>query len=50
MKWIPVSDLEGIRLYPEINQDIIDYYHGRAYRNYVEEQQIQQSKKAAGPT
>ncbi|MDQ1914729.1 NUDIX domain-containing protein [Paenibacillus sp. GD4] len=50
VKWIPVSDLEGIRLYPEINQDIIDYYHGRAYRNYVEEQQIQQSKKAAGPT
>lgn len=44
VKWIPISELQSIQLYPEITQDIIDYYNGNKYRNYVEEQDIQQSK------
>jgi 8-oxo-dGTP diphosphatase len=44
VKWIPISELHTIQLYPEINQDIIDYYNGNKYRNYVEEHEIQQSK------
>jgi 8-oxo-dGTP pyrophosphatase MutT (NUDIX family) len=42
VKWIPISELNSIQLYPEINQDIVDYYSGNKYRNYVEEQEIQQ--------
>ncbi|NOU68831.1 NUDIX domain-containing protein [Paenibacillus sp. LMG 31461] len=42
VKWIPISELHRIQLYPEINQDIVDYYSGNTYRNYVEEQEIQQ--------
>ncbi|CAN7496303.1 NUDIX domain-containing protein [Paenibacillus sp. LjRoot153] len=44
VKWIPISELCSIQLYPEINEDIINYYNGDKYRNYVEEQEIQQSK------
>jgi len=44
VKWIPISELHTIQLYPEINQDIMDYYSGNKYRNYVEEQEIQNSK------
>jgi 8-oxo-dGTP diphosphatase len=44
VKWIPISELHSIELYPEINQDIIDYYNGDKYRNYVEEHEIQHSK------
>lgn len=44
VKWIPISELHSIQLYPEINQDIIDYYSGNKYRNYVEEQEIQHKK------
>ncbi|MDQ0114043.1 NUDIX domain-containing protein [Paenibacillus harenae] len=44
VKWIPISELYSIQLYPEINQDILDYYNGSKYRNYVEEHEIQQSK------
>jgi 8-oxo-dGTP diphosphatase len=42
VKWIPISELKSIQLYPEINQDIVDFYSGNKYRNYVEEQEIQQ--------
>ncbi|MEK5399064.1 MULTISPECIES: NUDIX domain-containing protein [unclassified Paenibacillus] len=42
--WIPISELHSIQLYPEINQDILNYYNGNKYRNYVEEHEIQQSK------
>ncbi|WP_227013765.1 hypothetical protein [Paenibacillus psychroresistens] len=45
VKWIPTAELHSIQLYPEINQDIIDYYTGNKYRNYVEEHEIQISKK-----
>ncbi|MGO4546286.1 NUDIX domain-containing protein [Paenibacillus sp. 2TAB23] len=44
VKWIPISELHSIQLYPEIIEDIIDYYNGTDYRNYVEEHEIQQSK------
>ncbi|MGM0882839.1 MAG: NUDIX domain-containing protein [Bacillota bacterium] len=44
VKWIPISELRSIQLYPEINEDIIDYYNGKKYRNYVEEHEIQKSK------
>ncbi|PWW07385.1 hypothetical protein DFQ01_102278 [Paenibacillus cellulosilyticus] len=44
VKWIPISDLHSIQLYPEINEDIIAYYNGNNYRNYVEEHEIQQNK------
>lgn len=44
VKWVPISELHSIQLYPEINQDILDYYNGNKYRNYVEEHEIQQSK------
>ncbi|GMK37601.1 hypothetical protein PCCS19_06550 [Paenibacillus sp. CCS19] len=44
VKWIPIAELHSIQLYPEINQDILDYYNGKKYRNYVEEQEIQQHK------
>ncbi|GGG59158.1 NUDIX domain-containing protein [Paenibacillus radicis (ex Gao et al. 2016)] len=44
VKWIPLSELSLIQLYPEINQDIIDYYNGSSYRNYVEEYDIQLGK------
>ena len=44
VKWIPISELHSIQLYPEINQDIVDYYSGENYRNYVEEHEIQLSK------
>jgi len=45
VKWIPLSELHSIQLYPEINQDIIDYCNGKEYRNYVEEHEIQQAKQ-----
>jgi 8-oxo-dGTP diphosphatase len=45
VKWIPMSELRTIQLYPEINQDIIDFHNGKRYRNYVVEQEIQQSKR-----
>jgi 8-oxo-dGTP diphosphatase len=44
VKWIPISELNSIQLYPEINQDIVEYYYGNKYRNYVEEQEIQHKK------
>jgi 8-oxo-dGTP pyrophosphatase MutT (NUDIX family) len=44
VKWIPISELHSIQLYPEINKDIVDYYSGENYRNYVEEHEIQLSK------
>ncbi len=44
VKWIPISGLPTIQLYPEINQDIVDYYLGNNYRNDVEEQEIQRGK------
>jgi 8-oxo-dGTP diphosphatase len=44
VKWVPISELHSIQLYPEINQDIINYFNGDTYRIYVEEQEIQQSK------
>jgi 8-oxo-dGTP diphosphatase len=44
VKWIPISELHSIQLYPEINQDIVEYYYGNKYRNYVEEQEIQHKK------
>ncbi|MFD2613430.1 NUDIX domain-containing protein [Paenibacillus gansuensis] len=44
VKWIPISELHSIQLYPEIIQDIVDYHNGNKYRNYVEEHDIQQSK------
>lgn len=44
VKWIPIAELHTIQLYPEITQDIMDYYSGVKYRNYVEEQEIQKGK------
>ncbi|MDQ0495294.1 NUDIX domain-containing protein [Paenibacillus brasilensis] len=44
VKWIPISELHSIQLYPEINKDIVDYFSGENYRNYVEEHEIQLSK------
>ncbi|MFD2117899.1 NUDIX domain-containing protein [Paenibacillus yanchengensis] len=44
VKWIPISELFSIQLYPEINKDIVDYYRDENYRNYVEEHEIQRSK------
>ncbi|WP_010268293.1 NUDIX domain-containing protein [Paenibacillus senegalensis] len=44
VKWIPISQLHTIKLYPEINQDIVKYHNGEPYRNYVEEHVIQLSK------
>jgi 8-oxo-dGTP pyrophosphatase MutT (NUDIX family) len=44
VSWISISELHSIRLYPEINQDIMDYCNGSQYRNYVEEHEIQQGK------
>ncbi|KOP68351.1 NUDIX hydrolase [Bacillus sp. FJAT-18019] len=44
VKWIPISELHSIQLYPEINKDIVDYCSGEHYRNYVEEHDIQLSK------
>ncbi|MFD0715630.1 NUDIX domain-containing protein [Paenibacillus sp. GCM10027626] len=44
VKWIPISELHSIQLYPEINKDIVDYFCGEHYRNYVEEHDIQLNK------
>jgi 8-oxo-dGTP diphosphatase len=44
VKWVPISELHSIYLYPEINKDIVDYFSGVHYRNYVEEHDIQVSK------
>ncbi|MDB5083967.1 MAG: hydrolase [Bacilli bacterium] len=44
VKWMPISELNSIELYPEIAVDIINYYSGKQYRNYVEEHEIQSSK------
>ncbi|KOR89328.1 NUDIX domain-containing protein [Paenibacillus solani] len=44
VKWIPISELHSIQLYPEINKDIVDYFSGEYYRNYIEEHDIQLSK------
>lgn len=45
VKWVPVRELTSIQLYPDMAQDIIDYYDGKPYRNYVEEQEIQAEKQ-----
>ncbi|UVI32655.1 NUDIX domain-containing protein [Paenibacillus spongiae] len=45
VKWIPLAQLNSIRLYPEITQDILDYYAGGTYRNYIEEHEIQREKR-----
>ncbi|WP_336773644.1 hypothetical protein [Paenibacillus sp. MMO-58] len=44
VKWIPISELPSIVLYPEIQEDIVNYCRGKEYRNYVEEYEIQQRK------
>lgn len=44
VKWIPIAELCSVQLYPEINKDIVDYFNGEKYRNYVEEQDIQRNK------
>ncbi|WP_435166339.1 NUDIX domain-containing protein [Paenibacillus glycanilyticus] len=46
VKWIPISELPAIVLYPEIQEDIINYCRGAEYRNYAEEYDIQQSKQS----
>ena len=43
VKWIPISELHSIQLYPEINKDIVDYFSGEHYRNYVEEHELSNS-------
>jgi len=48
VKWIPIDELRSVQLYPEIAEDIIDYYRGKQYRNYVEEHEIQKRKRARG--
>jgi 8-oxo-dGTP diphosphatase len=45
IKWIPVSELGAIQLYPKIAKDIQNYCNGRPYRSYVEEHEIQLEKK-----
>ncbi|MCQ6557756.1 NUDIX domain-containing protein [Paenibacillus mendelii] len=45
VKWIPLSQLPSVQLYPEITQDILDYCAGVKYRNYVEEHEIQEEKR-----
>lgn len=45
VKWIPISELGSIQLYPEIVRDIQDYCSGRQYRSYVEEHEIQLEKQ-----
>ncbi|WP_199613564.1 NUDIX domain-containing protein [Paenibacillus alkalitolerans] len=45
VKWVQLSELKSIQLYPEITQDILDYSRNRPnYRNFVEEQTIQLEK------
>lgn len=44
VKWIPISELHAVQLYPEITEDIVNYHSGKAYRNYVEEHDIQTGK------
>lgn len=46
VRWVPVAELDQVQLYPEIARDIMDYYAGRPYRNYVEEREIQAEKAA----
>lgn len=49
VKWVPLSALTSVQLYPEITDDILDYVAtGRGYRNYVEEQTVQAQKSRAG--
>lgn len=45
VRWIPISDLPAVQLYPEITQDIINYHRGITYRTYVEEHEIQDEKR-----
>ncbi|MBH5317668.1 NUDIX domain-containing protein [Paenibacillus sp. GSMTC-2017] len=45
VKWVPLSELSSVQLYPEITKDILDYYEGKVYRNYVEEHQLQAEKQ-----
>lgn len=50
VRWIAISELNAIVLYPEIAQDIVNYYKGQNYRNYVEEYEIQSCKSNSNPT
>jgi 8-oxo-dGTP pyrophosphatase MutT (NUDIX family) len=45
VKWVQLSELKTVQLYPEIAHDILDYAQGRLhYRTYVEERTIQSAK------
>ncbi|MFD0872164.1 bifunctional nicotinamide mononucleotide adenylyltransferase/ADP-ribose pyrophosphatase [Chlamydia abortus] len=44
VKWVPLSELSSVQLYPEIADDILNYCNGHDYRNYVEEHEIQSEK------
>ncbi|MBP1992196.1 NUDIX domain-containing protein [Paenibacillus eucommiae] len=44
VKWIPLAELHSVQIYPEIAADIINFYNGKGYRNYVEEHEIQAEK------
>ncbi|QHW31787.1 NUDIX domain-containing protein [Paenibacillus rhizovicinus] len=46
VRWVPIAELDQVQLYPEITRDIMDYYAGKPYRNYVEEHEIQTEKAA----
>ncbi|WP_315607895.1 NUDIX domain-containing protein [Paenibacillus aurantius] len=48
VKWISIEELPSIQLYPEICQDIMNYYNGLPYRNYVEEHEIQRERLMGG--
>lgn len=44
VKWIPISQLHTVQIYPEITDDIINFHNKKPYRNYVEEHEIQAEK------
>ena len=45
VRWVPLTELKSVQLYPEISDDILAYVQQWPnYRNYVEESDIQQAK------
>lgn len=46
VEWIAIEKLRDIDMYPDIADEIISYHKGEAFKNYIEEHEIQVRKSS----
>ena len=47
VEWIAIDKLGDIDMYPAIAEEIISYHKGKAFKNYIEEHEIQVRKSSS---